>query len=305
MARGLARFAAFAALTLAIGAALETRVAAATHGSVARKYEAIFAPESRYDGIVLGCSLEAHGVDPRALAGTGQHWYNFAYSGAGPGFTRGWYELFHAAGKRAKVALVAADWFLLSPDMSRHLEHDASYWPWPVVGQVLADPGHQPGLTLANAFAVSRARDDVQRRFALVRLPREFVPLEDDFHDGWVPVTGADRAPQAPAFKQGERERGAAAAFTSLLAALEADGTRVVVLRMPELQPYAGRHPAELATWRALVGRRPLLDYTDGRADTLCHDRGSFVDWAHLNGRGAAAFGAMLARDMRALGVGS
>ncbi len=97
--------------------------------------------------------------------------------------------------------------------------------------------------------------------------------------------------------KQGRADKGAAAAtpdyshFSALAAAIEAQGTRLVVVAMPVREPYEIDAPLiELAA----AGTIRLLDYRHLPGI----DHSSFLDRMHLGEQGRAILTAQLARDL-------
>jgi hypothetical protein len=95
------------------------------------------------------------------------------------------------------------------------------------------------------------------------------------------------------------------AAFRALLARLKGDGARVVCIQMPSYTPEVGEHPKEQARLSALTREAgvPYLNYNGDRRTAFNDDAGNYIDWVHLNTRGAETFSRRLKQDLDALGV--
>lgn len=290
---------AFAAVTLAVFMAANVGADHVIDTELERKYQAVFSRDAMPQGMVLGSSKALYAIRPRDLAPLGDY-FNFAIASADPAYLAWWWSLYRAHHPAPEVVLLGIDWAHLSVFPHRAREIDSEFWPWPMFGMALIEPGADVRKLLLNRFPL--VKDRLVLRDALLGKRRLGTSEMSRYDRGWVPID--DRSPnltQKPwrsITVVADRVR----ELETLVGRIHGDGARLVLFQTPEYRPLSRHHPeanAVIARVAAGVGV-PFLDYNGDRASALNENVGHYRDWQHMTEAGAAAFGPVFRRDVAA-----
>ena len=249
------------------------------------------------DCIIIGSSHSENGIDPHYLDQLGWNAFNFSHPAAPPKYFLNWYsEIFSRYHQKPRLVLYQTDWFLFNDSFLYYVyEEDSRSLPFPVFSRHLFDSRFDRGRLLKHRFLLS---------IWYGRLPdffRENAIAQKNFahqYKGFWPVPSAvyhDFPRPIPLINPVQVE-----AFEKLIDQFQSEGVTVVFVQAPEHIPDRVSHPEALKILDqfAAAKRIPFLDYNRQKASAFNYDRQWYVDWGHLNGKGAAKFSPRLADDL-------
>lgn len=266
----------------------------------ARRYAELFHPTRSHDGVVIGSSHTAWGLSPRPLSVAGLPFYNFSMPGASLRYYEAFYSLYRRYNPAPRHVILAADWFMFTSYCAKTVDEDLGYMPWGEIWRVCRNAGPRDLFGLRNVLQLKRDASLVQRRIGLYQYPT--TVLDEAYFDGFTPVTARRLSNRRmPVALTSDLSR--TSELRRLLTRLAAEHARVVLVQTPEYLPIAGHHGRENAAIAevACAAGVPFLDYNDTLASSLNRDSNAYVDFEHLNLRGADRFSRRLAADLRTI----
>ena len=270
------------------------------------QYDEAFHPEIRADVIIMGASHATHGVNPRYLETDGTKVFNFAFNGASPAFNLKWYrKVFQPNYPRPACVIYGVHWVMFDGQyLRRRLEQDSKYFPLRFFLEEFRDL-KTLGTLVLNRFAFIRERRQIVPRIFKKKLRAEVYPVSR-YYQGYIPFEtqrDLDKKDLANAGIDPDQLK----AFEELLDLFKQEGIKVIFVEIPDYIP--GRDTATIERNMQLIEKIareraiPFLNYETDKVTEINYARDSYVDWAHLNGKGSEAFSRMLRDDFERKGL--
>lgn len=250
--------------------------------------------------LILGGSNGKFGVNPRALERCFGKTLNMCLNGSGPLIYQSWYEdiYLHNCQPPSVVILVLNEYIFDPRYMVRRIEHDAGYLSVRDFFNVLQRPETELSTMFYNRLMLTRRRSALWHAWFGTAVD-EHVDMTKWYH-GWAPAEAENpfaRSPKTFRIKQDEKRMQALRTF---MVSLRDSGIRVVVVNPPYCRSAIELIDNASPEFRAMAQSLGLeyLDYNGELSSGLNNDRSFFMDWEHLNTKGAMLWSETLASDL-------
>jgi hypothetical protein len=297
----LRRTTAFVGLATVLFLLLNARFASQITEIVELQYAELFHPRVRANVVLFGSSHSAVGIDPKPLEDEQHEVYNFSFAGASPIFYGNWYPYFAENYPQPEIVVYQVDWFAFrdSPYLFRQIEQDADLLPAQDFGQrVLETPFDKQTDLWINRFIIFQHRQKLE---AVVRpfYGSHCVPLKKEYH-GFCPTACPSTAPGRIVAEKLPKQR---EELINLTKRMQESGIVVIWVQTPEHLKSREIDPKYQEEVDSLARELnvPYLNYNTDRVSPVFEDVSLFIDWAHLNEKGAQTFSAILAQDLMQL----
>jgi hypothetical protein len=268
-----------------------------TKTNIELKYEDVYSTEVGADIVVFGNS-HAAAINPDIIEETNFTCYNFFMGGCSPLYYRIWYdEVFKKNYPKPKFVIYAVDWAMFDPEWSRSITADIRLVSFLGFMNILRNEPNVNKLKLISnrSFLVTKPK----------KLHHVFYPdrREDvkNYNKGFFPTNNKNAA-MGMSIDSAIVDELLQNEFNILLDNLEKDSIQVIFVCTPEYIPsWEAQNINSVYSYLEKVAEKrniPFLNYNDKLKSEINYDSTFFIDWIHLNGKGANKFSKGLSEDL-------
>jgi len=260
------------------------------------KYRDVFVKIPDADVFIFGNSHTAYGIIPSLVEIPGHAVYNYSFSGANASFND---ELFRKYLRKYQnkpaIVICGVTWFMFDGKWpGRSISQDFAFLPW-------VDIFHFPP-NFYERLHLAHQRDVLNKIF---KNHKDNNILIDRYDRGFVPLDGYYKDPDVVEKEKVNNSENEVAKFEEFVRFVKSNDVKMIFVETPEFTP--GIRCESIAPNRALletIAKRNgvlYMNYNKEYRTDMNLDRTDYIDWHHLNYRGAIRFSKLLSRDIQDL----
>lgn len=260
------------------------------------KYGDVFVKIPDANIFIFGNSRTAYGINPSLMEIPGYSVYNYSFSGANASFNDDLFRkyLLKYQNKPA-VVICGVTWSMFDSRWpGRSISQDYAFLPW-------VDIFHFPP-NFYERLHLAHQRDVLNKIF---NNNRDNNILIDKYDRGFVPLDGYYKDPEVVVKEKINNSENEVAKFNEFVRMLKGSNVKIIFVETPEYTP--GIRCESIAPNRELLETIAktndvlYINYNKEYWTDMNLDRTNYIDWNHLNYRGAIRFSKMLSRDINDL----
>jgi hypothetical protein len=269
------------------------------------QYKEILNRTINADNVIIGTSHALHGIQPEILNKTGTSFFNFAYSGANPGFYLLWYtNIFKPYYKKPNYMIIAVERFFFDSRLLwRRYEQDSEYFPASVfLSNLLGTNELNRSTLINNRYPVLKYRKSFKKIF----FNNSYPVLITEYKYGFVPyqITNPtwleEFSQENAAFDHIQQSK-----FEDLIKILINDGIKIILIEVPTYSTNSQRYASlPIYSYYHSLSKKysiPFINYNVERESYINSNKIYFSDGGHLNYLGSYEFSNLLMEDLKKL----